>query len=152
MKKFLFLLAALLVSKSVYSQELRVNEVDEFTKSSKKITKTYILAKGHTTIRGYVGHIGQAYAIYTYSSLDLGCGGSNSNYIIFLFEDGTSLKLEKDIAKIDCSTTASSIYIFDPAEFQGKVVTKIRFARSQTYDDCAWSGEFSMQQLIDATK
>jgi hypothetical protein len=152
MKKFLFLLAALLVSTSVYSQELRVNEVDEFTKNSKKITKTYILAKGITTIRGSVGHIGESYAIYTYSSLDLGCGGASSNYIIFLFEDGTSLKLDSDIAKIDCSDNPTSIYIFDPLEFKDKVVTKIRFAQSKSYDDCTWSGEFTMQQLIDATK
>jgi len=42
--------------------------------------------------------------------------------------------------------------MIDPADFAGKVITKIRFAQSGSYDDCIWTGEFTLQQLIGATK
>lgn len=42
MKKILFSLLTMLMVTSVFSQELRVNTVDEFTKTSKKITKTFL--------------------------------------------------------------------------------------------------------------
>ena len=152
MKKIIFLFLVTILTNSVFSQELRVNTVDEFTKTSKKITKTYVLAKGLTTIRGYVGRFDSSYALYAYPNLDLGCCGARGNYVIFLFEDGTSHKLDNDIAKIDCSSGSTSIYIIDPADFAGKVITKIRFAQSGSYDDCMWTGEYTLQQLIDATK
>jgi len=152
MKKILFSLLAMFMVTSAFSQELRVNTVDEFTKTSKKITKTYTLAKGVTTIRGYVGRFDSSYALYAFPNLDLGCCGARDNYIIFLFEDGTSHKVDSDVAKIDCAAGSTSIYMIDPADFAGKVITKIRFAQSSSYDDCAWTGEFTLQQLIQATK
>jgi len=152
MKKAFFSLLAMLTVTSVFSQELRVNTVDEFTKTSKKITKTYTLAKGVTTIKGYVGRFDSSYAFYAFPNLDLGCCGASGNYVIFLFDDGTSHKLDSDVAKIDCTAGSTSIYMIDPADFAGKVITKIRFAQSGSYDDCTWTGEFTLQQLIGATK
>ena len=152
MKKILFTFLAMLMVTSVFSQELRVNTVDEFTKTSKKITKTYTLAKGVTTIKGYVGRFDSSYAFYAFPNLDLGCCGARGNYVIFLFEDGTSHKVDDDIAKIDCAAGSTSIYVIDPADFAGKVISKIRFAQSGSYDDCMWTGEYTLQQLIEATK
>jgi hypothetical protein len=148
MKKFLFSLLGFLSFTFIYAQELQTNKVDEFTGDVKKITKTYEFAKGVSRVKGYVARIQDLHAIYIYSTMDMGCGGARGNYVIFLFEDGTNLKLDNDVADIDCSDYATSIYVLDPSDFEGKVVKKIRFAQSDSYDDCEWSGPYTINELL----
>jgi len=137
---------------SLNAQELYKNEVDEFTGSVKKVTKTYILAKGVGKVNGSIGHIDDLYALYLWSTVDLGCAGGVGSYIIFLFEDKTSYKIETDHADIDCSDYATSIFVIEPKEFEGKTVAKIRFSQGDSYDDCTINSntaEYTINQLIE---
>ena len=152
MKKFLFAILGILSFSLIHAQELQVNEVDEFTGDVKKITKTYEFAKGVSRVKGYVARIQEVHAIYMYSTYDIGCGGAAGNYVIFLFEDGTNLKLDKDVAKIDCDDYAVSIYVLDPKDFEGKTIKKIRFAQSESYDNCEWSGPYTVNELLKAVQ
>jgi hypothetical protein len=152
MKKFLFAFLGFLSFTFINAQELQTDKVDEFTGDVKKITKTYEFAKGVSRVKGYVARIQDIHAIYMYSTLDMGCGGASGNYVIFLFEDGTNLKLDSDVADIDCADYATSIYVLDPKDFEGKVIKKIRFAQSESYDDCEWSGPYTVNELLQAVQ
>ena len=152
MRNSILTLATLLFAFSMNGQELRVNETDEFTGVVKRITNSYKVAENITSIYCSVGHIGNDYAFYVHSTLDLGCAGVRTNKIIFLFDDGTSLVLENDIARIDCGDNPSSVFVFHPEDFEGKTVTKIRFKQSRLYDDCEVTGLFTINQLIEAVQ
>jgi len=140
---------------SMNAQELYKDEVDEFTGSVKKVSKTYILAKGVGKVNGSIGHIDDLYALYLWSTADLGCAGGVGSYIIFLFEDKTSYKVDKDHADIDCSDYATSIFVIEPKEFEGKTVSKIRFSQGDSYDDCTINSntaEYTINQLIEVVQ
>ena len=155
--KFITTLTALFIFSFASAQELAKNEVDEFTGSIQKFSKTYIIAKGVKgvgKVKAYVGHIDDSYALFVHSTADLGCAGS-SGYIIFLFEDKSQYKIDDDVANIDCSDFASSIFIIDPTEFVGKTLSKIRFSQGDSYDDFVANSntaEFKMSQLIDVVQ
>lgn len=154
MRLLSFALAVALANLTM-SQELRVNETDEFTGTVKKITETYALAKGVGAMKGSVAHIDDLYVLYTYSTVDLGCAGASGNYVIFLFDDKSTYKIDVDHADIDCGDYSQSIFIFDPNEFEGKMINKIRFSQGDAYDDCIVAdanSEYTFSQLIQAVK
>ena len=66
---------------------------------------------------------------------DGGCAGSRSNYMMLLVEDGSPIKLEEDLADIDCSDGSTSLYRVSLDQVQGKVITKVRFAQTDGYVD-----------------
>ena len=132
------------------------NEKDEFTGTVKKITNMVLIAKSERPAFGnlkfMIGHINETYALYVMSSYDLGCSGSNSNYIYFLFEDGSSIKYDKDYAKIDCSGVNISLFMLNKEDFDGKVVKKIRYAKSDGYNDYLWTHENSLNDFFEIVK
>ena len=156
MRNSILTLATLLFAFSMNGQELRVNTTDEFTGVTKRVTNNYKVAKSVTSIYFSVGHFsdntGDLYAFYAHSTLDLGCAGASDNKMIFLFDDGTTLVLDDDISEIDCGDNPSSVFVFDPRDFEGKRVTKIRFEQSRLYADCEVTGEFTINQLIEAVQ
>lgn len=155
MIRLFYLTLTLTFANLLISQDLRVDETDEFTGTVKKITENYVLAKGVGTMKGAVGHIDDLYALYTYSTADLGCAGASGNYVIFLFEDKTTYKVDVDHADIDCSDYSTSIFILDPKEFQSKTLTKIRFSQGDAYDDCTIASanpKYTMAELIKAVE
>ena len=133
------------------AQTLRTDKTDEFTHDVTKVTNTYVLGSADNMVgklKGYIGHINDVYALYVYSTTDLGCGGTRDNYMIILFDDGTTYKLSNDIADISCADYASSIYVFDPSMIN-KPITKIRVRQSRYYADfITTDGEYTLQQLI----
>ena len=56
--------------------------------------------------------------LYLNTTRSSGCAGTKDSYVIFLFEDGTSLELKNDRADIDCGNTATSIYILTDDEVE----------------------------------
>lgn len=132
------------------AQELRVNETDEFTGDSKRVTKTYKLANGNAgKLEVSAIKVGPITGIFVESTADLGCSGAKGNYIIFKFSDDTTLKLDDD-ADIECGDDAQSLFVVSPSDFRGKVVIKVRFNQSEYYDDCIPSGNWTFNELIDA--
>ena len=149
MKNLFLTMGLAAISAIGWGQDLRKNVVDEFTGDIKKITEFYSVAEGVGTLKLSAFHIGTLTGFYCYSTTDLGCCGTNSNYIIFKFSDNTTLKLDKDIADIDCSDGATSIYTLDPSQIKGKTITKIRIQMSEYYDDLEVKGKYTIQQLFE---
>lgn len=150
MKKIVLTIGLAAISAMGFGQDLRKNETDEFTGDVKKITEFYPVAEGVGTLKLSAFHIGTLTGFYCYSTADLGCCGTNSNYIIFKFSDNTTLKLDNDRADIDCSSGAISIYVLDPSQIENKTITKIRIQMSEYYDDLEVKGEYTIQQLFEA--
>ena len=136
------------------AQSLITNEVDEFTGSTKKMTKTYNIAEGKGyLIKATAIKIDNLYAIYISSNADLGCAGSSDNYVIFKFVDATTIKL-KDVSSIDCKDEAPSTFIIKKDDLYkfDKAIDKIRFKQSNLYLDANTTGTYSVSQLIKAVK
>ena len=155
--KRLFLVITVLAFNLSNAQKLRVNEVDEFTEYSKKITNYYNLARsegGSLTIKTSVAHIDDMYAMLVKSNADLGCAGAHDNYIIFIFEDKSKLKLDRDVSDIDCSDSAVSIFnLTDHIDtLLSKKITKVRFSQSKHYTDGITYGTYTLDQLIKVTQ
>ena len=150
MKKVILTLIAVFALTVTNAQMLVINETDEFTGAVKKITKSYTIAKGVSKLKIAVGQVDALLAFYLTPSLDLGCGGSRSNYVIFKFTDGTTVKYSEDVADIDCGDNATSIYVADKTDIEGKTIEKIRFSQSESYDDCTVGGEYTVNELITA--
>lgn len=153
MKNLLFILISFFCLNS-YGQDLLTNEIDEFTGEEKKLTVEYNVAKGVSTLTAQVGKLNATYFIFLSSSSDLGCAGAVGNFVIFKFSDGSTIKLE-DEASIDCGDYPRSLFIFNPADFEGKTVEKIRLKQSKYYDDCDWDNtlcKYTFLQLIEAVK
>ncbi len=83
---------------------------------------------------------------------NLGCSGWGSNYIHFLFDDGTAFKVENDLAKFNCGLHPTSMFYIDRFYFEGKTVQKIRFAQSADYSDYIWNKEFNMNNLLELNR
>lgn len=156
--KHLLFLGLLVISNIGFSQTLTLekNEKDEFTGTTKKVTNIVLIGKSERPMYGnlkfMLGHIGDQYALYVISSYDLGCSGANSNYIHFLFEDGTSIKYDKDYAKINCSDSNISFFLVNSEDFKDKVIKKIRYAKSEGYNDYLWTHESSMNDFFEIVK
>jgi hypothetical protein len=152
--KLVLLVVTVLAFNLSNAQTLRVNEIDDFTGSTKKITKYYNIANGKGyLIKSSVIRLNTTYALFVKSNTDLGCAGAVGNYIIFKFVDGSTLKL-KDVASIDCKDDSNSTFLLtdtDLYKFETPI-EKIRFSRSELYLDATTTGTYSVSQLIKAVK
>lgn len=155
--KNLVLVAVTLISTSIYSQELRVNKVDEFTGKSKMMTKDYKIGKSSIgSLVAFFARIDDNHSIGLYvNSKDFGCGGAKDNYVIFLFKDKTTLTLSDDILDIDCKDYAKSMYVLEHSHIEllkTKEISKIRFRQSEGYVDFTASGIYTVKQLLESLK
>jgi hypothetical protein len=136
-----------------YSQELRINKVDEFTGNTIKVTASVKAGtRGNNKLYISTRRVNDAYALELWSTSDQGCGGAVGNYTILLSSDGESIKYSSDILDVDCSDTASSLYVMNIEELKDFDLSKIRFAQSETYDDFMFECEYTLQQLIKAVQ
>lgn len=151
MKTYLLTLIFSAAALMANGQELSVDRVDEFDGKVVKKTKYYRIG---TNSAGnlYCGaaRIDDIIFLDIWTYAEQGCGGADGNFVIFLFEDGTTYRNDKDEAKIDCKEKASCYYVVSPSDFEGQVTEKIRFAMSDGYIDYLWDGEFSIAELIQA--
>lgn len=157
MKKTATMLLLLLFSFVINAQQLRVNEVDDFTGNSKKFSKNYIIGvRGQRHLKASFKNINDSYAVSVYvTSKSFGCSGTDKSYIIFLFEDGTKLRLGKDVEDINCRDYATSTFRISSSELymlSNRVVKKIRFSQSDGYWDFDTSGTYSVSQQISIIK
>jgi hypothetical protein len=83
----------LLTTLSIAQCSLRVNEIDDFTGETKKVTNDVLIGKGVGNVYSALGRINETEALYIDHTSDLGCV-SSSAYIIIKFTDGTTTKLE----------------------------------------------------------
>ncbi len=151
MKKVLSVLSVFALTFSMNAQKLDVNEVDQFTGKVKKLTSFYNLAKTDVgTIRGSVIRIDDSRFLSVTCTADLGCVGARDNYIMFLYEDGSSVKLDNDFSDIDCSNESSSMYSISNLKTEG--ITHIRLRMSKYYTDGAVYGTYSLSDLMNAVK
>ncbi len=152
MKNLIAVIIALMALQ-VNSQELWKNETDDFTGEILRITETYTVAEGIGELSIGVGRFDQTYVMYVSSTVDLGCVGAAGNYIMLKFTDGTTLKL-KDKAKIDCGDDPTSLFLLDLASLEGKQIEKLRYNRSEYYDDCVWleNSQYNIADFINAVR
>lgn len=140
--------------------KLKENEIDEFTGELKKITHFHTIAHTDTGfIKGLVRRVDDFYALALKSTSYLGCAGEKCNYVIFIFEDGSKLKLTEHLKLYN--SLDSSISYYDITEyidiFKNKKVTKIRFSQSKYYVDgntkyCRHIKIYCLSQLVKATE
>jgi hypothetical protein len=152
--KNLLLIAAILFLSTTFAQELRVNEVDDFTGSSKMITKNYAVGNsGLGKLFSYTVKVKDSYGIGFYTNdLDLGCSGTSKSYVTFLFTDKTTLRLSQDIYDIDCSSGAESMFALVESELETlktKQISKIRFSQSKYFADFDYQVTYSIKQLLE---
>ena len=136
------------------------NAVDEFTGKIEKATSWELIGGSWAEVTGArvsLIRVGSLYTINIKPSMidnnsreKLGCAGSHLNYITFLFQDGTTLTLNRDLSKTDCS--ANSTCIYDISGYEFKPVKKIRVQLSNGSRDIDWTCQYSMQELFDALK
>ena len=151
MKKVLLVLSVFALTFSMNAQKLDVNEVDQFTGKIKKLTSFYNLAKTDVgMIRGSVIRINDSRFLSVSCTADLGCVGARDNYIIFLYADGSSVKLDNDFSDIDCSSESNSMYSIGDLKTEG--ITHIRLRMSKYYTDGAVYGTYSLTDLMNAVK
>lgn len=128
---------------------LSTNEVDEFTGSKKIMTHFITVGSTKSGIMAYsvnlISWVGKmvnkeqiSYYIMFRSPAELGCSGSDKNYAYIKFANDEVLKLEKDIAEIDCKKNAVSIYMLDEFsidKLRHNEIKAIRFKQSDSYED-----------------
>jgi hypothetical protein len=65
-----------------------------------------------------------------------------------LFEDGSTIEYDNDIADRDCGTFNESRYIIEPLDFVGKKVVKVRISKSENHRDYDWYQEQNMIDIL----
>lgn len=149
--KYTITMLAVMLAATLNAQLLRVDKVDEFTGSVTKITKPYTIATGASTLRATWGRVGSTTFVGVTSSVDIGCAGALGNYLIFLFDDGTTLRLE-DMADIDCGDAASGLFVFDAQQLEGKTIQKVRLKHSELYVDCVWKSKYTLGEYLQVVQ
>ena len=154
MKKVLLVLVAVLAFGTMSAQKMWKNEVDDFTGSTIKITNYYNIARTNVgLIEASVVRIDSFFYLKLKSTADLGCAGALGNYAIIIFTDGTKIKLNDDIADIECADSPSSMFSLDASSpIFTKAISKIRFKQSEFYTDGKTSGTYTLSQIIGVTK
>jgi len=173
MKKVLSVLAVVVLTFSMSAQEeskvvwcptcgidLVIDEVDEFNGYTKKKTEFYTIATSEEAIvKAAAYRVENVLALEVYvkplysdTPVDLGCAGSFKNYIMFLYEDGRTVKIDKDRSDINCSDGAASMYVMNNIRTRG--ITKLRLQMSESYLDATsvkTSGSWkSIEHLLEA--
>ena len=148
MKRILLVFILLFGYGSVYSQVyVKESSVDEFTGTKTIMTNMFTLTKGNM-VKAVVGNLDGMCVLSFATMTDLGCGGAKGNYIIFLFEDGSTINYGEDIAKIDCSVYSECRYILEPNDFVGKKVTKMRIRKTEKRHDYEWKEVQNMTDIL----
>ena len=95
--------------------------MDEFTGTSKKRTKLvqYNSSFGQVFVLQVAKYDSSHYAYFAHNP-KLGCAGDVDNYVIFLFDDGSTLELKEDLAEIDCGGGSKKLLQIRPKGFSGK--------------------------------
>ena len=137
MKQYLFVLCTLM-SLGCFGQ-IKIDEdiVDEFTGNRQITTEVFNVAKGGM-LKGIVGNFDETYVFYLIPMTDLGCSGATGNYVIFLFEDGSTLQLE-DNGKIDCGSISTGLFLVKYEDFKNKKIKKLRVRRTERTVDYDWN-------------
>ena len=155
MKKTLAAIAiALTTVFSANAQNLSMNEVDEFTGQTKKVTEYYKVGKGNgynlkLSVVQLSDGKASTFGMYFQTNGDLGCSGSVDEYVILKFTDGTTVKY-KGIGDVDCTDYATSTFIVNIEDFKDKTVEKIRLRRSEYYNDYEVGGSYTISELLTA--
>jgi hypothetical protein len=132
MKTITTVIATILSLTSLAQCSLTIDEIDEFTGDTKKVTKDVLIGKGVGNLYASIGRINETKALYVKHKSDLGCV-SSSSYIIIKWTDGTTTKLEH-VGSIDCGDDITFITIVNENE-HNKSMEKIRVNYSDYYDD-----------------
>lgn len=160
MKIYIFLVT-LLMTQLIFGQDLikSADKVDDFTGERQLNTNVITVAsgKGVGYLKFCLGRYiskdsSDMYALNIISTEDLGCSGSNLNYIHFLFSDGTTLKYDNDQAQVDCNDINISIYVLNKNDFENKIISKVRFAKSSDYADYLWTYSQNLYTFFDILK
>ena len=128
----------------ILAQELRMDEIDDFTGESKKVTWNQII--GDNQKEGYerinltfsTARVGTYRAFFLTPTHDIGCAGAHDNYAMLKFSDNVVIKLE-DGADIDCDGNAQSLFVVTN-ELMDRIKAKdapvmIRLKQSEFYSD-----------------
>lgn len=128
-----------------FSQELWLDETDDFTGATKKGTRSEVIGdnaeeKAYARISISFGamRIEDTRAFFLKASSDLGCAGASGNYAMLKFSDGEVIKLQ-DGADIDCEDMAQSTFLVND-ELLARIEAKdapvmIRFKQADYYTD-----------------
>lgn len=129
--------------------KLTTNETDEFTSNFKRYSKYISIGGTKPDTRGYSGNLvvwmgkvvsstDKSYLIQLRTPIELGCSGSNKNYVMIKFNDNEVITLENDIAEIDCGKNAVSTYLLSDTvlnKFRNNEIKSVRFKQSESYAD-----------------
>ncbi len=139
----------MLLVRNIFGQALflETNSVDDFTGVKRYGTNLVTVAN---SIRSGYGHLKMVVfrhvnpdstvenILRVLPSTDLGCSGAKGNYVHFLFDDGSSVVYDNDIAPVRCDGLASPAFYIEPSDFTDKVIKKVRFCMSEGYNDYNW--------------
>ena len=128
--------------------ELKTDEIDEFTGKLKKTSnlmgigedklknRLIVYFNKRADIKDSITNERYYLNILTYG--DLGCSGVDKNYVMIKFDNDDVIKLENDISKINCKTSATSRYKLDGeilAKLKLNNIQSIRLRQSEHYSD-----------------
>ena len=129
--------------------KLTTNETDEFTGDFKRFSKHISIGGTKPDKKGYSSNLvvwmgkivsssEKSYAIYLRTPEELGCSGSDKNYVMIKFKDNEVITLDNDIAEIDCDKNAVSTYLLSNTvlnKFRSNEIKSVRFQQSEFYAD-----------------
>lgn len=129
--------------------KLSKNEIDDFTGDLKRSTELITIGSTKRDKNNYSINLAvwmnkivysnkKTYLIKLRTPNELGCTGSDKNYVMIKFKDGEVIKLDNDIAKIDCDRSAHSVYkLNDEALYKLRhyEIESIRYRKSDFYAD-----------------
>jgi len=129
--------------------ELTLNQVDEFTGKINLLTERITFGSnksdGYSGLSNLTFSVGRVvsnseerYFITLYPLTDLGCSGSVKNYAVIKFINGEVLKLENDLADINCGESAYSLYRIDSDALNKLTHNKVKAIRlnmSESFED-----------------
>ncbi len=129
--------------------KLTTNETDEFTGDFKRFSKYISIGGTKPNKNNYssnlvvwmgkvVSSTDKSYVINLRTPEELGCSGSDKNYVMIKFNDNEVITLENDIAEIDCGKNAVSTYLLSDTvlnKFRIDEIKSVRFQQSEFYSD-----------------
>jgi hypothetical protein len=128
---------------------LVIDKVDEFTGIKTRATGIIGIGMSRDFINGErvvlavmfgkADTVGRtSYIIRMHTPAKIGCSGASDNYAMIKFADNDVIKLEKDIARVDCKQAARSAYVLR-GETLDKIkkyeIKAIRFRQSEGFLD-----------------
>ena len=115
MKKLILIIGIIFSGILMQAQELKTDEVDEFTGERIKITTRERIAKiGSYRVYAQVEKNGTVIILRITTTAGLGCGGANDNYVVLKFVDGSIIKLTDDKLDVNCDHPVSqSAYLLN---------------------------------------